>query len=333
MANVSLAADQHIHFDGACRDNGFAGAVGGYGWTVPGRPELNNAAPLPPNEEQTNNRAELRGASAALRCGTQQFPSRPVVIVGDAEYVIKGMNEWRERWLANGWVAASGEPVKNRDLWVELIAAEAAHVATGGAVRFLHVPRSQNEVANILAGRGAMGMPARGASPPPLPREAPLLGFKKARKAAAKAAAKKAGKKVADVTEAKVDAAAAVRAANRAIKKARRAAKKAAAKKAGEKVDIKAAAKKAGKNVAKKAAKKAAKAAKRAAKKAKKAAAKKAGKKVAREAAAKKDAKKAKRVAKKAPNKAARKAAKKAKKHAAKALKAGKQAAQNGIWT
>jgi ribonuclease HI len=67
--------------------------------------------------ETTNNRMELtaviEGLSAIRRPST-------VEIYSDSQYVLKGLNEWMDGWIARGWKNASKKPVKNRDLWERL---------------------------------------------------------------------------------------------------------------------------------------------------------------------------------------------------------------------
>lgn len=65
----------------------------------------------------TNNRAELMAAIDGLRALTQ--PCR-IELISDSQYLKKGITEWLPRWQANGWVAASGKPVLNQDLWHQL---------------------------------------------------------------------------------------------------------------------------------------------------------------------------------------------------------------------
>jgi ribonuclease HI len=40
--------------------------------------------------------------------------------VTDSEYLRKGITSWVHSWKRNGWMTAAREPVKNRDLWIEL---------------------------------------------------------------------------------------------------------------------------------------------------------------------------------------------------------------------
>src|SRR5690606_3093714 len=65
----------------------------------------------------TNNRMELMAAIAGLEALTR--PCR-VTITTDSQYVQRGVEEWLDRWKANGWRTGAREPVKNRDLWERL---------------------------------------------------------------------------------------------------------------------------------------------------------------------------------------------------------------------
>ena len=67
----------------------------------------------------TNNRMELTAAVEALRALTE--PCR-VTLVTDSQYLKKAFSDgWLDRWQRNGWRTASKAPVKNRDLWEELL--------------------------------------------------------------------------------------------------------------------------------------------------------------------------------------------------------------------
>ena len=67
--------------------------------------------------ETTNNRMEMTAAVEALRALRQRCD---VTVVTDSEYLRRGMTEFLERWRSNGWKAASGNGVANRDLWEQL---------------------------------------------------------------------------------------------------------------------------------------------------------------------------------------------------------------------
>ena len=100
--------------DGACSGNPGPG-----GWAfilqhpVSGKELEGSGAEL----ETTNNRMELRAVIEGL--GVLQRPSR-VEVYSDSQYVLKGLEEWLDGWIAKGWRTAGKKPVKNEDLWREL---------------------------------------------------------------------------------------------------------------------------------------------------------------------------------------------------------------------
>lgn len=69
----------------------------------------------------TNNQMELTATIKALNNVSRENPD-PIILRSDSEYVVKGMNEWREGWIKRGWRNANRKPVANADLWQELIA-------------------------------------------------------------------------------------------------------------------------------------------------------------------------------------------------------------------
>ncbi len=72
----------------------------------------------------TNNRMELTAAIAGLGALS---PGAVVTMLGDSQYVIKGVTEWLPGWKAKGRKAAGGKPVANKELWQALEMAVARH--------------------------------------------------------------------------------------------------------------------------------------------------------------------------------------------------------------
>ena len=69
--------------------------------------------------ETTNNRMELlaviKGLEALKECCE-------VNVYSDSQYVIDAFNMgWIDSWKSNGWKTAGKKPVKNVDLWTELL--------------------------------------------------------------------------------------------------------------------------------------------------------------------------------------------------------------------
>lgn len=136
-----------IYTDGACKGNP---GPGGWGvWLRSGSHEKEMFGGEP---NTTNNRMELRAVIEALAA-----LKRPcaVTLHLDSQYVRKGITEWLAGWKAKGWRTASGQPVKNVDLWQQLDALthERGHRIEWRWVRG-HSGHAGNERADALANQG-----------------------------------------------------------------------------------------------------------------------------------------------------------------------------------
>jgi len=100
----------------------------------------------------TNNRMELlagiKGVSALRR------PCEVDVYL-DSQYVRQGITQWIHGWKKKGWRTASGQPVKNVELWQRLDALthQSEHVIRWHWVKG-HAGHPGNEHADALANRG-----------------------------------------------------------------------------------------------------------------------------------------------------------------------------------
>jgi ribonuclease HI len=136
-----------VHTDGACLGNpGPGGWAALLRWRGIER-ELAGGEPL-----TTNNRMELMAAIMALEALKEPCE---VILTTDSQYVRQGITEWLPGWLRRGWKTASGDPVKNRDLWERLHAASARHVVDWRWVKG-HVGDPDNERVDALARAQAM---------------------------------------------------------------------------------------------------------------------------------------------------------------------------------
>ena len=108
-----------LYVDGACPSNGKPNARAGWGafLTNPRGDTLELAAPLPPNEPQTNQRAELTAALAALkRCK----PGSTITLISDSQLVTMGITEWMLNWKARGWRKPDKKAPDHLDLWRQI---------------------------------------------------------------------------------------------------------------------------------------------------------------------------------------------------------------------
>jgi ribonuclease HI len=74
-----------------------------------------------------------------------------VCVVTDSRYLHDGMTSWMAGWKRKGWRTASGDPVKNKDLWVGLDAATSAHEHVRWHWVKGHFGHPLNERADLLA--------------------------------------------------------------------------------------------------------------------------------------------------------------------------------------
>jgi len=138
-----------IATDGACKGNpgpGGWGAVlrfGGAEKDLSGR-----------ENPTTNNRMELMAAIRALEA--LKKPCR-VKLSTDSRYVMDGLTKWIHGWRKNGWKTADRKPVKNADLWQELLDAAAPHRIEWIWVKG-HAGHPDNERADKLASDAALGL-------------------------------------------------------------------------------------------------------------------------------------------------------------------------------
>ncbi len=126
-----------IFTDGACLGNPGPG-----GWAALLRSRTGHERELSGGEAHTtNNRMELMAAIEAL-----EALKRPcqVSLTTDSRYVMQGIEQWLPRWQARGWRTASGQPVKNQDLWQRLAEAAGRHRVSWHWVRG-HAGHVENE--------------------------------------------------------------------------------------------------------------------------------------------------------------------------------------------
>ena len=145
-----------VYTDGSSRANGQAGARAGFGVFFGLGDPRNVSEPLR-GEPQTNQRAELTAIQRALEVAPKE---RDVQIVTDSQYSINCVEKWASGWKQKGWVTATGEPVKNRDLVQAILDLVEARKRAGAVTKFLwvkgHSKDAGNTAADRLAVKGAM---------------------------------------------------------------------------------------------------------------------------------------------------------------------------------
>ncbi len=142
-----------IFTDGACKGNPGPG-----GWAVLLRMGAHEKELSGGETDTTNNRMEMtaviRGLSALIE------PCR-VELYSDSKYVLDGITKWVEGWKRNGWVTASKKPVRNADLWHDLIEVAARHEIDWHWVKG-HSGHPENDRVDELATAEALRFAAEG---------------------------------------------------------------------------------------------------------------------------------------------------------------------------
>jgi ribonuclease HI len=131
-----------IFTDGACKGNPGPGGWGAIIRSGGKEKEISGGEAL-----TTNNRMELLAAIRAL-----EALKRPcqVDLTTDSVYVRDGITKWIHGWQRNGWRTADRKPVKNADLWQELLDAAAPHSVNWHWVKG-HAGHPENDRADRLA--------------------------------------------------------------------------------------------------------------------------------------------------------------------------------------
>ena len=112
-----------IYTDGACSGNPGPG-----GWAAILMYGTKERVITGAESPTTNNRMELAAVVESLRVLKERCK---VAVHTDSSYVANAFNEnWIEGWIKRGWKTAGKKPVKNQDLWEELIAQVKRHEVT-----------------------------------------------------------------------------------------------------------------------------------------------------------------------------------------------------------
>ncbi len=136
-----------IATDGACKGNPGPGGWGAIIRMGEREKEISGGDP-----HTTNNRMEMLAAIRGL-----QALNRPcrVTLVTDSVYVKDGITKWIHGWQRNNWRTAAKQPVKNVELWQELLEAIKPHRVEWRWVKG-HAGDPDNERADRLASDAAL---------------------------------------------------------------------------------------------------------------------------------------------------------------------------------
>ena len=101
-----------IYTDGSCMGN-----PGNGGWAAIIIDDDKKTRIKGSKKDTTNNQMELLAPIKALK----KIPKgSSVQIFTDSKYVKSGITEWIHTWKKNGWKTSNKQPVKNKELWIDL---------------------------------------------------------------------------------------------------------------------------------------------------------------------------------------------------------------------
>ena len=101
-----------IYTDGSCLNN-----PGNGGWAAIINHDGDVVRISGSEKKTTNNKMELMAPIKALQ---KIDKDEQIEIYTDSKYVKLGITEWIHKWKKNNWQTSKKEPVKNKDLWIQL---------------------------------------------------------------------------------------------------------------------------------------------------------------------------------------------------------------------
>ena len=139
-----------VYFDGSCIKNGSDSAKAGYGLYWGDNHPWNGSYALSSEEGATNNKAELKAPIKAIEIAKENHID-VLFINSDSKYVERSWN-----WSKNSWRTSTGEPVKNKKEWVQLLnLIQSSEMSVSWKHVSGHSGISGNEEADRLAFQGA----------------------------------------------------------------------------------------------------------------------------------------------------------------------------------
>lgn len=125
-----------IYTDGACSGNP---GIGGWGVVLIYKEHIKELSGY--FNYTTNNRMELFSIIQGLKSLKERCEA---TVYSDSAYAVEALNKgWVRKWEADNWKTSDKEPVKNKDLWTDLLLTIAKH-----DVKFVKVKGHSDNVYN-----------------------------------------------------------------------------------------------------------------------------------------------------------------------------------------
>ena len=135
-----------IYTDGSCLNN-----PGNGGWAAIINHNGNVVKISGSEKETTNNKMELMAPIKALQ---KIDKDEKIEIYTDSKYVKLGITEWIHKWKKNNWQTSKKEPVKNKDLWIQLYDLTSSFEISWIWVK-AHAGNTLNDEVDLLAKKAA----------------------------------------------------------------------------------------------------------------------------------------------------------------------------------
>ena len=135
-----------IYTDGSCLSN-----PGNGGWAAIINVDNQIKKISGSGKDTTNNKMELMAPIKALQELKEQ---QPIEIYTDSQYVKLGITDWIHKWIKNNWQTSKKEPVKNKELWMELYELTKSYEIKWIWVK-AHAGNILNEEVDLLAKKAA----------------------------------------------------------------------------------------------------------------------------------------------------------------------------------
>ena len=108
-----------IYTDGACSSKN---NLGGWAFVIIPNNTTNPLIFSGKKENTTNNQMELQAMLEALKYLDNNKIGEEVFIYTDSAYIANCFKDkWYIKWMSNNWITSSKTPVKNRELWENIL--------------------------------------------------------------------------------------------------------------------------------------------------------------------------------------------------------------------
>jgi ribonuclease HI len=135
-----------IYTDGSCLNN-----PGNGGWAAIINQDNKVKKISGSVKDTTNNKMELMAPIMALQ---EIDKNQQIEIYTDSQYVRLGITDWIHKWTKNNWQTSKKEPVKNKELWIQLYELTKSYEIKWIWVK-AHAGNTLNEEVDLLAKKAA----------------------------------------------------------------------------------------------------------------------------------------------------------------------------------